>query len=387
VIPPSGRIVVVHVVTGLALGGSEMALLRVATGLPRDEFECAAVSLQREGPMAPRLRAGGVPVTSLGLTGSHPMGILGLGSILARHRASVVQTWNYHADLLGGIAAARAGIPVAWGVRSSTLDAREVRLSTRAVQRACAVVSRRVPRLIVYNSASGRELHESIGYAPDRGRVIPNGFDLERYRPDPDARARERREWGLAADTPVVATFARWSAQKDFPTLVRAFAEARRIVPGARLVLAGTALDGANAELGELLRREGVDEAVLRLGPRDDVAALMASADVVAVASSWGEAFPQVVGEAMACGTPCVVTDVGDSAVLVGETGAVVPPRDPQALGAALARLLREPAPQRLERREAARARAASRYDARDVLARFADLYRELAGRSSARSS
>lgn len=376
-----------HVITGLGVGGAEMALLRLVERLERQGIENVVTSLRRPGPVGDRLWGVGAPVRTLGMRRGlpSPLAVPRLAAWLRRDHVDVVQTWTYHADLVGGLAGRLAGLPVAWNLRNTTLDPATSRPTTRCVVRACALLSRSVPSGIVANSHAAVAVHARWGYDTDRCVVIPNGFDVETLRPDPAARPAVRDELGLPADALLVGAFARRDPQKDFPTLISAAARLRREVPGAVLLVAGEGVTGDEITLVQGIRGEGLvpGHDVLLLGPRDDTARLMAACDLVTTSSSSGEGFPQVVGEAMACAVPCVVTDVGDSALVVGDTGRVVPASDPAALAAAWVELLRLPAEERRALGQRARRRVAERFAMDGVTARYVELHSRLTAPSA----
>lgn len=376
---PGARLRVVHVIAGLGDGGAEMVLVRL---LRADRgHEHVVISLTDEGRHGPALRSGGVAVHVLGQRRGRfsPSAWLHLARLLRGLRPDVVQTWMYHADLLGGLAARAAGVrAVAWGVHSVGVDS----AATRLVVRLCALASRCVPRRIVCVSQAGARLHATLGYVRERLVVIPNGYDTAAFAPDAVAREALRRQWGLGPDTAVLGLVARWNVLKDHATLLAAFAGLRAPAGvDCRLVLAGVGLDAGNAELADLLERHGLSGRVLLLGPRADAAAVMSALDVH-VLSSRVEAFPNVVAEAMSCGTPCVVTDVGDAALIVGDTGWVAPPGDPAALAAAIGSALaaRADGPGWSRRRQAARARIVDNFGLEAVVERYGRLWSEVAG-------
>jgi glycosyltransferase involved in cell wall biosynthesis len=242
----------------------------------------------------------------------------------------------YHADLLGGLAARLVRIRrVIWSIRNTNLDAGSISTATRAVAWLAARVSRLIPERIVYNSLRSRAVHAQFGYSVRRCQVIQNGYDLEIFRPDPASGAALRAELGVRTDEYLVGCVARWDPQKDHANLVAALGAVARGQPRLRILLVGTGMDPANERLALLLRAADLGTRVILAGPRDDIPTVMNALDLHVLSSS-GEAFPNVVAEAMACGTACVVTDVGDAALIVGDTGWMVPPHDSQALASAI---------------------------------------------------
>lgn len=374
-----------HIITSLGHGGAQQTLLQVLAANGTASSSATVVCLREALPFGPRIEALGIPVHDLrmrpGRAGAAD--ILRLHRLIRHHRPALVQTWLYHADLLGGLAARLAGVPrVVWNIRQGNLDADKNRWHTRAVAKCCAWLSRRVPDRIVCNAESAARAHQAYGYAAERFVHIPNGFDLDRFRPDPAARAALRAELGLgrgdaAEAVPLVGLIGRFDAQKDHRGFVEAAGRIAAARPAARFVLAGNGVHAGNARLHAWLRTAGVLTRAHLLGARDDVPAVMAALDVL-VSSSSGEAFANVLGEAMACGVPCVATDVGDSARIVGDTGRVVPPHRPDLLAAAVTELLDLTPADRARLGAAARARVRAQYALADVAARYARLYREL---------
>jgi len=314
---------ILYVITGLATGGAEMMLLKVLGRLDRQRFSPHVISLTSLGELAPRIAALGIPVEAVGMKPGVPnlLDFFRLVRKLKRLNPDVVHTWMYHADLLGGLAARLAGVSaVGWCIRNSNLDKDKTKFSTRAVVRLCALTSKWVPLRILSCSEQARQVHVVCGYAAEKMVVVPNGFDLTRFKPDEDARKRIRTELGIEVDTPLVGLIGRFDPQKNQAGFFEAAGVLHRRMPHAHFVLAGQGIDVSNAALMQAAARAGVLAKSHLLGLRNDIPALMAAVDVLA-SSSYGEAFPNVLGEAMACGVPCVVTDVGDSAYIVGDTG------------------------------------------------------------------
>lgn len=362
-----------HVITGLGVGGAEMMLYRLlAHGGPSVAPRVAALA---GGPLAEKIRALGVPVDVF----ADPFAAFRLAGLLRREKVDVVQTWMYHADLIGGLAGRLAGVPVVWGLHNSTLTPEASRRSTRALVALLAALSRWWPARILSCSEAARRVHAEKGYDAARMTVVPNGFDLRLFRPDAAARERVRREWGQPEDRLLVGHAARFHPQKDHATFLAAAARVAERRPEARFVLCGEGVSAENAPLAALARAAGVLDRCLFLGLRD-TATVMPALDVLVSSSCSGEAFPLVVGEAMACGVPCAVTDVGDSALMVGDMGRVAPPADPAALAAAVDGLLALPAAARRDLGAAARRRVSDNYEIGRVAAMYEALHRQAAG-------
>ena len=328
------RLHVTHIITGLPRGGAQTVLAYLVRSCDSDRFTMSVVSLTELGAVGEQLVNDSIPVRALGLDRRRPspVRLARLIAWLRRDRPALVQTWLYHGDLLGGIAARIAGIPVLWNIRQTDLQPATTRRSTVWTARACARVSGLVPSRIVCCSEATLRVHCNMGYDRARMVVVPNGVDLMRFRPNASRRATLREACGIAADAPVIGSVARFHPQKDHRTLVQAAAELLRRRPNVHFVLCGEKVDAANDELAGWIDAQGLREHFHLLGLRDDVPTLTAGFDVATSTSSYGEGFNNVLAEAMACGVPCVTTDVGDAAAIVGSTGWVVPPADPRAL-------------------------------------------------------
>ncbi len=368
---------ILHIITGLETGGAETMLCKVVETLSRSSFEHHVVSLRDEGTLGARLRAGGVAITSLGMPRGFPTwgAIRRLLRTAGDWRPDVIQGWMYHGNL-AALATARSGRPVVWNVRQSLPSMQHERPLTRATIRLGARLSA-LPHTILYNSSAGARDHERIGYRSDRTCVIPNGFDVERFRPDPGARGRLLERLGLSGEIRLIGMVARFHPLKDHETLLRAAVHLVTERRDVHLVLAGRGMDASNPLLQSGQLDPVLQGRVHALGDCAEVEDLTAGLDI-ATLSSRAEGFPNVLGEAMACAVPCVATDVGDVADILGGVGVVVPPEDPLALSRAWSGILGESDAARKARSQAARHRIETHFSMRAVAARYEDLYRNL---------
>jgi glycosyltransferase involved in cell wall biosynthesis len=292
----------------------------------------------------------------------------------------------YHSNIAALLAQRLSGraTPVLWNVRHSLDEVGLEKRTTRAVIRAGAPLSRFASG-IVYNSRVSARQHEAIGYADARTEIIPNGFDTQSFRPDPVARASMRAELGLAPSTVAVGLIARYHAVKDHATLLRAAGLLRQDGADFQLVLAGGGVDRGNAALMTAITAAGIGNRTTLLGERADVPRILAGLDVV-VLCSVSEGFPNVLGEAMACGVPCIATDVGDCRFLLGSAGIIVPPSDPFALAGALRYVIRMNADARREAGEIGRTRVVQEFSLPFVAARYERLYHHIVDEAPARN-
>jgi glycosyltransferase involved in cell wall biosynthesis len=376
---PDRPIRVVHVITALALGGAETALFRLLSNFDRKRFESTVIALIGDGVLAPRITALGVEVLDLGLKRGgfpNPRAVFSLARHLRRLRPDVVQSWMYHADLLTTLAVPLARSPkLVWNVRCSDpvgTGARRLK-----VLRVLASLSRR-PDAVVVNSRAGRDYHAACGYTPRQWVLIPNGFDVEEFRIDTAAAADVRRELSLERATPLIGLIARWDPIKDH----RTFLEAARLLlekrPDVHFLLAGSGTANSNRTLMNWIDELQLGAHAHLLGERGDVARITASLDIASL-TSVAEGFPNVVAEAMACGVPCVVTDVGDARWIIGDSGRVVPPRQPAMLAAAWEEVLEMSSAERLALGSRARQRISASFGMRRSIEAYEELYGALA--------
>lgn len=370
-----------HIINSFEYGGAEAMLCNVLARSDRQRFEPSVVSLIDDLRVAGGIVERGIPLTVLGMKPGipDPRAVWRLSRLIRRLRPHVIQTWMDHSNLIGGLAARLAGhVPLVWGVHHSNHIPGLTKRSTLLTVAACARLSRRLPARIVCCSESARASYARLGFAAERMTVIPNGFDTDVFQPSADARLDVRRALGLAPETPLVGLIARYDPFKDHANFLHAAAIIARRLPHVRFLLCGDRVDTNNAALMEQVKTLGLQDLCHLLGPRRDVPRLHAALDVL-VSSSASEAFPLTVGEAMASGVPCAVTDVGDSALIVGETGRVVPPGDSAALADACEALLRLEPGERAWLGWAARRRIQDRFSLGAITARYEALYGDLA--------
>lgn len=373
---------ILHIITALDVGGAEAMLQKLVLGTDRSRFEPEVIALTAVGTIGRRIAASGVSVRDLRMSPGRPdpRAFGRLARWVHRARPDVVQTWMYHADLMGGLAArAMCDAPVIWGIRGS-FDPVKSKRHMIWTARTCAALSSRIPQEIVSCSTSLAEIHVRLGYDARHIRVIPNGFDTSIYCPNPAARAAVRAELGIAPETPLVGHLARWDPQKDHVGFVDAALRVAQRHPDVHILMCGTSVDDRNEAIAAPIRRAGVGERFHLLGRRDDIPRITAALDVLVSSSIYGEGFPNVLGEAMACGVPCVTTDVGDSAMVVGETGRVTAAHDPVALSSAIGSVLELDPEARAVLGVAARRRVEECFALPRIVDRFESLYDEVTG-------
>lgn len=369
-------------ITSLETGGAQFVLQRLIQFWQDPADSHRVICLGGEAPLAGRLRTMGVAVECLNL----PSNIGALGSLpriagaIRAAKPDLVQTWLYHADLLGSLAAHRAGVKsVVWGVHHTLSGADSLRSSTWPILYSLVLLARFLPVRIITCAESALRSHASFGYPMGKMLCIPNGIDTSEFKPDAKAAASLRDELGLPGSCVLIGMFARFHPQKDHLTLLRAMRIAMGRHPELHMVLSGAGITQDNPHFQEVMVAAGVSSRVHLLGPRNDMPRLHAAVDLVTLSAAFGEAMPLTLAEGMACATPCVSTDVGDAAHLLAGTGRLVPARNPEALAEAWLETLELPRQKRLELGRQARSRVVAAYDVRGMAAAYRKLYRSLA--------
>jgi glycosyltransferase involved in cell wall biosynthesis len=375
------RIKVVHIITGLAIGGTELMLLKLLAAMDREKFACHVISLTNQGVVGDKIQALGISVVTMGMKNGipDPIGFTRLLSTLKKLQPDVVQTWLYHADLLGGLAAKYLGIKnVVWNIRQSNLDKKLNKWHTLATARTCAFLSGWLAKKIICNSQTAALVHQRLGYRKELFQLIGNGFDLEKFQPAEHAKAQLCNELKISQRSLLVGIVARFDPQKDHQNFIKAADLVLRTVPTAHFILVGSGVDRKNQMLAVYLEQTTGPDHFHLLGERHDIPRILAALDI-ACSSSLGEGFPNAVGEAMACEVPCVVTDAGDSAIIVGPTGVVVAPGDALALAQGIIGLLQDSASGRLTLGKQARLQIKKNYSLSAIAQEYATLYARLA--------
>lgn len=331
---------VCHVIVGLNIGGAEFMLKRLIESDPASIPKTVVVSLTSLGVIGESLRARGVCVHALGMLSllHFPIAIWRLIRIIRQYRPAIVQTWMYHADLLGGVAARLAGsCSVVWNVRCTAIPQGTLSITFWLV-RLCAICSYFIPDRIICCANSAKTAHIKLRYVVHKMIVITNGYDFSAFERELNSTAEVREKLGFVDSDIVIGVVGRFDPLKDFHNFVTSASLIAGKRGNVKFLMIGRENEWTNATLRGWIERAGLVKRFHLVGQQTDVAYFFSAMDIFCL-SSANEAFPNVLVEAMAMGLPCVVTQAGDAADILGDAGFVVPVKNSDALADALLRM------------------------------------------------
>lgn len=369
-------ITILHIITGLDTGGAESMLAQLVEHATSVQHR--VVSLKDKGIVAVRIEALGITVDCLHLNKPWMLfsGLWKLLRILHTYKPTIVHTWLYHADLIGGgVAKLFSRTKIIWAIHLT--HHRLNKRSTRFIITLCAFLSHYIPDIIVCVAESTKKAHVAIGYPENKMVVIENGVNTHQFIPNPTARFETRKQLGVSENTHLIGMVARFHPQKNHEICIRAAQIVVRMRQHMRFVFVGKDMSEKNNVLMTLLKKYEVLNYFYLLGEQSDIPQITASFDIATLSSSE-EAFPLVIAEAMACEVPCVVTDVGDAARIIGDTGIVVPKNNPTALAHAWLEMIEMGTALRAERGKAARQRVTTLFSLRTTVEQYERCYASL---------
>jgi glycosyltransferase involved in cell wall biosynthesis len=335
--PEASPLRILFLTRSLGFGGAERQLVELARVLHVGGHQVTVAEFYGPGPLASELVTAGVRVISLEKRGRwdllHFAG--NLVDHIRREKPQVLHSYLPEPNIIASLVKARfPRLKVVWGVRASNMDFRRYGLVSRA-SFASTVVLSRIADAIIANSEVGAAFHAAHGYPTHTMHVVPNGIDTVRFQPDSSARAKERAALSVAEDTLVIGAMGRLDVMKDHPTFLRAAALFSKSHSGpVKFVITGAGPADYVARMRHLASELGLADCLAWLDTRPDAERILNACDIMTSTSAFGEGFPNVIGEAMACGVPCVATDVGDTARVLGQEGVLVPVAAPERVAA-----------------------------------------------------
>ena len=373
---------ILHLITDLETGGAEMMLYKLISKMDNKRFSNIVVSLTDKGTLGERIENLGIRVFTLDMRRGipNPFALIRLIRIIKKEKPDIIQTWLYHADLLGLMLAKLTGIKqLYWNIRCSDMKMERYSFLSRFVLKTCAFFSV-YPTAVIANSETGINYHKSIAYKPKRWYLIPNGFDINLFQQDTEKALKLRKELNIKEDDIIIGMVGRNDVMKAPDIFIKV---AKIIIDNLsdkynlRFLMIGRGLEPLSQEIYNNIKELDLEEFVILLGERNDIPALLNTLDIFCLPSR-SEGFPNVVGEAMACALPCVVTDVGDAKKIIGNTGKVVPIENPLALAEGIIEFIIMGDKKRLEYGIRARDRIINNYTLETIVKEYEALYEGL---------
>jgi glycosyltransferase involved in cell wall biosynthesis len=373
------KIKIVHIIASLNVGGTEMMLYKLLPRMRKDRFENIVITLREKGELSEDFESQNISVYSVGGMG----GVLRVSAlikslnILRQINPDLIQGWLPHGNLIAILVSAFLPyrLSTLWNIRYTALPKAEAKRATLFIIKLLSLLSF-LPRKIIFNSKTGANDHCRMGYRRDKSCIIPNGFDTKLFSPSVKNRRSVRLELNIPEEAILIGLIGRFDPLKDHRCFLKA---GEKLLSNKReifFLLAGRDVDWQNRQLKQFIEKLGISEKVFLLGERKDVPRITAAFDI-ATCSSLAEGFPNVIGEAMSCGIPCVVADVGDSAWLVGDSGMVVPPRNHEALCEAWLKLIELGSEKRRVLGKKARKRIEDHFSIQMIVKKYEHLYEE----------
>jgi len=372
---------IVHIISGLPTGGAEMMLYKFLSAIDRDIFEPVVISLTDYGSLGNNIKNLNIPVHKIGMNAGfpNPFKVWRFNKLIRKINPELIQGWMYHGNLAALLA--KWVLPnrvfLLWNIRHTPDDLKKEKCTTARVIRLGARLSSH-PDRIIYNSKVSEQKHELLGYDNKNKSIIPNGFNCEQFKPFDNAKSKLCHSLGLKKDTLLIGLVARYHIMKDHVGFLHSAEKLNKTYPEIHFVLVGQGVDKNNHLLIKLIKDLKITKNIHLLGKRMDMDEITAGLDIACSFSSWGESFSNAIGEAMACGIPCIVTDVGDSARIVGETGIVVKPGDRKAFTDAMIRLIKMSSEERRGLGKLARNRIIKYFSLNLVVKKYENMYQNL---------
>ena len=371
---PTHKIKITFIIVSLENAGAEIMLLRLLKHIDKELFEPSVISLRNKGPIGLKIEAQGVPVHCAHMSNNITFifGFIRLVKVLKLIKPEIVNTWMYHADLLAGLAARMMKVPkIIWMIHCSNFIIHKNNWLSFLLMKTCSKLSTLIPNKILCVSQVAARQHYDYGYDKRKIFVIPAIVDTINFVKNKNAKKNIISELKLPNDTILVGLFGRYDPQKNHIGFIEAAKIVREKVPHVHFILSGRGIDYNNISLINILEKYKLKSVIHLLGFRDNIIDLYSSIDLYVSASSFGEAFPMVLCEAMSCEVPCVATDVGDSAFIIGDTGRIVQPNNANELANKIMELIKLDLKILNQYGSRARERIMTKFNAEDIVKRY----------------
>jgi len=377
----SSKINILHIITDLDIGGSEIMLIKLLYHLKKDRFKNFVVSLKSNNPLKKFLKDKNILIYELNLDYSRNKfnKVLNLLKIIKNYKPDIIHTLLYHADLIGIIIGKFIlNKKVIWNIRCSNMNLKKYGKSGYLVFKLCSNLSN-FPNSIIFNSEIGKYYHINKGYCPKESYIIPNGFDLSVFKPDNIKRELFRAKYNINKNCICIGIASRYDMMKDHDNFLMAASLIKNKLKNIKFLMCGNNVDPDNKDLISKINYYDLHKNVILLGKLSNIIPFYQSLDIYCSSSSFGEGFPNAVGEAMACGVPCVVTDVGDCKKIVKGVGLVVPPKNSNELSKAMLKLINMSKQERKSLGLKAREKIKKNYDIKNIVKQYENLFIKIA--------
>jgi glycosyltransferase involved in cell wall biosynthesis len=374
----SQKIKLLFIITGLGAGGAEVMLYSLLSTIDRDRFQPAVISLMDRGIYGTQIEQLDIPVYCVEMLAGKPTlnSARRITELIKQIKPDLIQGWMYHANLAAQFFNffVDRKVPVLWSIHHSLHAISSEKPLTQIIIR-FGSWSSKYAATVAFVSEKSQAQHQKIGYSQGNSCVIPNGFDTSKFKPSTEIRQKFRQALNIADDTFLIGSVARYHPMKDHANFLQAAKVLLAEYPETKFVMVGTNVDEQNQALTSLIDTLDIGNKVFLLGQRSDIPQITPALDILTSSSAYGEAFPLVIGEAMSCEVPCVVTDIGDSGWIVGDSGKVVPPKNPDALAKAWQEVLTLDSSARINLGKSARTRIVENFSLVSIVDQYEHLY------------
>ncbi len=365
---------ITHLVTGLNCGGAETMLYKLLSHIDQSKYDVKVISMIDNGFYGEKIKKLGINVYHLNMKPKQLNIMAFIKACKLIKGADILQTWMYHANIFGYlINKIVRGKKIIWGIRHANLDRDKNKYRTLLIVKICAKLSKNVDHVISC-SQTAVKTHIDYGYSPDNIITIPNGFEMNKFTYNKVAKKQLLCELKITSNPFVISLVGRWDVLKDHKNFFQALRLVAQVKNNFFAILCGSNINYTNKELKDLVLLNQLRNKVFLLDKRNDIPRIMSASDIL-VSSSSGEGFSNVIGEAMACETPCVVTNAGDSAYIVGKTGLVIEKQDPKQLAKAILKMMDMKKYELRELGKEARNRITENYDIINIVKNYEALY------------
>lgn len=374
------KIKIVHIINSLFTGGAEQFLNQLIQNSLNSDSSHSIITLIDGGDITTQLKQKEYNITSTGLNNvlSLPKAIKKLAATLNKEQPDIIQTWLYHSDFIGGLTGKLiTKKPVIWNVRHANLEFQNNKIATLLIVKILSYLSKNVPHTILANSSSAVKSHISWGYNKNKFHIIPNGINTSRFTYNAQQRIHLRNSFKIQQNDFLIGMIARFNPQKDFHNFLKSASNISKKYQHVKFLLCGREVNNENKFLTDLILKYNLSNKCILLGYRTDIPYLLSCLDLY-VSSSAGESFPNSVAEAMACSIPCVVTDVGSSAEIVGNAGLSVPAKNPTLLAQASGQFIQMSAEERHHYAKLARQRICMFYSMTSAINSYNKFYKHI---------